>query len=140
MTSKSIAIVGAGVTGLMAAQRLVEMGQRVEVFDASVAGGLASGFELPGQPGMWLEKFYHHIFKTDTHVVDVIKSLGLGEDLLWLHSRSGLFSGDRIWPLESPLDLLKLKPVGSIIDRIKMGLSPRFSASIKNVSCMSRAG
>ena len=121
-----IAIVGAGVTGLVVAQRLAAQHHEVAVFDGSAAaGGLAAGFAFPGQPGTYLEHYYHHIFRSDQHVVNLIREHGLERDLLWRHSRSGLFAQDRLWAMESPLDLLRCRPVGSLWDRLKMGLSLR---------------
>jgi protoporphyrinogen oxidase len=120
-----VAVVGAGVTGLTIARRLADLGHGVNVFDGGTAGGLASGFEFPGVPGTYLEKYYHHIFRTDRHIADLIHEHGLQNDLLWRHSRPGLFAQGRIWSMESPLDLLRCQPVGSIADRLKMGLSLR---------------
>ncbi|HVM59992.1 MAG TPA: FAD-dependent oxidoreductase [Verrucomicrobiae bacterium] len=121
----SVAVVGAGVTGLTIARRLSDAGQDVCVFDGGNAGGLASGFEFPGVHGTYLERFYHHIFRTDKHVIDLIREHGLESDLLWRHSRPGLYAGGRIWPLESPLDLLRCRPVGGLLDRLKMGWNLR---------------
>jgi len=121
-----VAVVGAGVTGLALAKRIVsEQRGEVTLFDAGPAGGLAAGFEFPGVPGTYLEKYYHHIFKSDVDVIQMINEAGLGGDLMWLHSRSGLYSKGKVWPLEGPIDLLKCKPIGSLIDRLKMGLALR---------------
>ncbi len=121
-----VAVVGAGVTGLALAKRLLhEKKCEVVMYDAGPAGGLAAGFEFPGAPGTYLEKYYHHIFKSDVDVIKMIEEAGLGKDLLWLHSKSGLYSKGRIWPLEGPIDMLRCKPIGSMIERLKMGLSLR---------------
>ena len=121
-----LAVVGAGVTGLVAAKRARELGAEVTLFDASEqVGGLAAGFPFPGVEEVRLEKFYHHIFRTDTHVIRLIEEHGLGQDLMWRQSRPGLFAEGRIFPLEGPLDLLKCKPIGTFLDRLKMGLSLR---------------
>ena len=121
-----VAVVGAGVTGLALAKRLLhEKKCEVVMYDAGPAGGLAAGFEFPGVPGTYLEKYYHHIFKSDVDVINMIEETGLGKDLMWLHSKSGLYSKGRIWPLESPVDMLRCKPIGSIVERLKMGLSLR---------------
>ncbi|HVF70729.1 MAG TPA: FAD-dependent oxidoreductase [Chthoniobacterales bacterium] len=121
-----LAVIGAGVTGLVAARRARELGAEVTLFDASQqAGGLAAGFLVPGVDNVWLEKFYHHIFRTDTHVVRLIEECGLSRDLMWRESRPGIFARDRTFPLGGPIDLLKCKPVGTFLDRLKMGLSLR---------------
>lgn len=125
MSNPRVAVVGAGVTGLTVARRLLAAGCEVVVHEAGPIGGLASGFEFPGVPGTYLEKFYHHIFRSDRHVVSLVEGLGLGADLVWRPSRTGLFADGRLWPLETPLDLLRCRPVGSLRERFKMGLALR---------------
>ncbi|PJF27248.1 MAG: oxidoreductase, partial [Phototrophicales bacterium] len=64
-----IGIIGAGVTGLAAAWDLVRAGHEVHIYEAeNQVGGLASGFRDDGWD--WtLEKFYHHWFQSDSHIL-----------------------------------------------------------------------
>ena len=76
------AVIGAGVLGLTAALRLGQQGHQVTVLEQSaVPGGLAASFEV--QPGIWLERFYHHLFGTDKRAIALIGELGLGGQLRW---------------------------------------------------------
>src|SRR5204862_1410414 len=60
-------VIGAGVLGMTATLRLLEHGHEVTILEAGDGvGGLAGSFEI--EPGMWLEKFYHHIFRSDRHI------------------------------------------------------------------------
>jgi len=120
-----VALVGGGITGLTAATRLAESGHEIVLYEASSAGGLAAGFPFPGMEGVWLEKFYHHLFRSDLHIVRFIEELGLGADLIWQTSRSGLFADGRVWPFGTPLELLRCRPIGGLLERLKMGLSLR---------------
>jgi protoporphyrinogen oxidase len=114
-----VAIVGGGVAGMTAAYRLMQDGHQVELYEAAPAlGGLVRTFETAGDP---LEAFYHHIFTTDTVIVDLINELGLGDKLTWIPSKVGFFRGGRIWPFVTPRDLLNFKPL-PFIDRIRAGL------------------
>src|SRR5690242_8031216 len=71
------AILGGGALGLHTAYRLASAGHAVMVFEQeTTAGGLAAGFRVGDT---WLEKFYHHLFKTDTTAIKLITELGLGE-------------------------------------------------------------
>ncbi|HVB60291.1 MAG TPA: FAD-dependent oxidoreductase, partial [Ktedonobacteraceae bacterium] len=74
------AILGGGALGLMTAYRLLQAGHSVMVFEQEeIAGGLAAGFRVGDDGEAWLEKFYHHLFRTDKVAIDTIKELGLGE-------------------------------------------------------------
>ena len=116
---RTIGIVGGGVAGLTAAYRLLQAGHRVRLFEAGPSlGGLVRTFEVGGEP---LERFYHHIFTTDTAVVRLINEVGVNERLIWRPSKVGIFYGDRIYPFVTPLDLLRFTPV-SLPDRVRLGL------------------
>jgi len=114
------AIIGGGVVGLTAAYRLAQAGHEVALFEASPElGGLVRTFEAGGEP---LECFYHHLFTTDTTIVDLIEELGLGDRLTWRDSKVGFYHGGRIWNFVTPMDLLRFKPLPPV-DRIRLGLA-----------------
>jgi protoporphyrinogen oxidase len=100
-----VGILGGGALGLAAALRLVLAGCRVTVFERETRlGGLAVGFRV-GQSD--LEKFYHHIFGTDTTVSGLIDELGLGHRLVWAHPDTSVLWGGRQAGLDSPADVLR---------------------------------
>jgi protoporphyrinogen oxidase len=121
-----VAVVGGGISGLTVAGELARRGLEVVVFEKSSPGGLAAGFPYPNCPGLFLDKFYRHIFTSDRQVIAAIEEHGLGDELLWLPSRSGLIAEGRTWPFGSPLDLLRFKPMGSFWQRLRMGLNLRY--------------
>ncbi len=115
-----IAIVGGGVAGLTAANDLIQKGHDVAVFEKEKAlGGQLGTFDMDGVP---LEQFYHHIFRGDKDVIDLINEMGLGERLAWLPSRMAFYYGGRTYPFVTPGDLLRFKPL-RIIDRLRLGLA-----------------
>ena len=76
-----IGIVGGGIAGLAAAYRLQQEGYEIRIFEATdQVGGLAATFETAGDP---IERFYHHLSKSEETIVELIEDLGLGEDLRW---------------------------------------------------------
>ena len=114
-----VGIVGGGIAGLAAAYELTKQGHSVEVFEAvPFLGGQASTFDVYGGQ---LERGYHHLFISDTHVTELIHELGLGDKLEWLVSSVGFYHGGKIWDFTSPKDLLLFKPL-PILDRIRVGL------------------
>ena len=114
------AIVGAGLTGLVAAYRLAKAGWRVTVFERyPEPGGLVASFEVGGER---LECYYHHLFTTDTDYVALAEELGLASEIEWLPSRMGIYSEKRLWDFGTPASLLKFKPL-PWMDKFRFGFS-----------------
>jgi protoporphyrinogen oxidase len=114
-----VGIIGGGAAGLAAAYELTRQGHYAEVFErAPFLGGQASTFPVGGGQ---LEKGYHHLFVSDTAMVELIHELGLGHKLAWLESRVGLFYGGKIWNFSTPMDLLRFTPL-SFPQRVRVGL------------------
>ena len=119
--SLRVAVVGAGVTGLVAAYRLAQEGHRAEVFERWPGlGGQAATLDVGG--GVLLERYYHHWFTSDRYMRDLYDELGLGDHIEWRPSSVAMFVDGRLWPFVSPRDLLRFKPM-SLPSRIKMGLA-----------------
>lgn len=120
-----IAIVGAGPGGLAAAHALLARFPKkpeVLIFDgAAEPGGLASGFK--GSPTWdWpLERFYHHLFTNDRHIINLTKEVGL-QDLLEVHepATSYRFAG-KDYRLDGIRHLLAF-PHLNLADKFRMGL------------------
>ncbi len=105
-TAPRTAVLGAGALGLTVALRLAQRGQRVTVIEKEpLPGGLAAGFEI--QPGMWLEKFYHHLFRSDRRAIGLIEELGLGNRLEWKAPITATLRDGRMHQLDSPTSLLR---------------------------------
>ncbi|HET7602503.1 MAG TPA: NAD(P)/FAD-dependent oxidoreductase [Gemmatimonadales bacterium] len=113
------AVLGAGALGLTVAYRLAQRGDEVIVLEReSLPGGLAAGFEI--EPGMWLEKFYHHLFRGDRHAIGLIEELGLADDLVWPRPLTVTLRDGRVHQLDSPMSLLRFPPL-LYRDRLRMG-------------------
>lgn len=113
-----VGIIGGGAAGLAAAYELTKQGQYAEVFEqAPFLGGQASTFTVGGGQ---LERGYHHLFVSDTDIVDLIHEIGLGHRMAWLESKVGLYNSGKIWQFSTPLDLLRFTPL-SMIQRLRVG-------------------
>ncbi len=118
------AVVGGGVLGLTAGLRLAQRGHEVVVLERSmVPGGLASSFEVV--PGAWLERFYHHIFRTDRAAVAMIEELGLGARLRWHRPVSTVMVNGVPRQLDSPGSLLAFRQL-AVADRLRMAAALGF--------------
>ena len=101
----NVGIVGAGFVGMTVALDLQKRGHTVTLFESEdEVGGLAMGFRAENWD--WsLEKHYHHIFKTDTHILDFAKELGVSFDFKL--PKTSMLVNDSILQIDSPLNLLK---------------------------------
>ena len=114
-----IGIIGAGALGLTCAYELSKKGHQVEVLEKeNSVGGLAVDFEYEG----WhLEKFYHHLFRTDTTITSLIHEIGLGDKLIWKKPNTSVYYRGVVYPIDSPMAVLRFTPI-SLIDRLRLGL------------------
>ena len=113
------AVLGAGALGLTVAFRLAQRGDEVVVIEREpLPGGLAAGFEI--EPGMWLDKFYHHLFRRDRHAIGLIDELGLGDELVWPRPLTVTLRDGQVHQLDSPASLLRFRPL-PVLDRLRMG-------------------
>jgi len=111
VTRPRIAVIGGGLAGLVAADRLLGSGFPVTVFEKwPEAGGLVGTLTVGGTP---LERFYHHLFTTDVDYLDFAREFGLEQEIDWLPSKMGFFTGGRLWDFGTPASLLKFSPSGS---------------------------
>lgn len=122
----NVAIVGGGITGMSAAHELNKRGIACTIFEKDdILGGLAGSFKVNDT---YLEKFYHHLFTTDTALVEIVNELGLGDDFEWNETNTGLYYVNNIFRLATPLDVLRFTPL-NFLDRIRLGMLaiiPRF--------------
>ena len=97
-----IAIIGAGAAGLAAAYDLTRAGAEVVIYEAGKeVGGLAAGFK--DETWEWtLEKFYHHWFSNDDHVLGLIKELGASDKLLFPRPTTSLWLDGKIYQMDKP--------------------------------------
>jgi protoporphyrinogen oxidase len=114
-----IAVLGAGVAGLVAALRLTEAGHTVDVYERWPGlGGQAATLDV-GQ-GHLLERYYHHLFSTDRHIAALYDELGMEDELEWISSSVAYFTQGRQWPFVTPMDLLRFKPLPPLA-RVRLG-------------------
>lgn len=109
-----VAVLGAGMAGLGAADELRALGRSVAIFEgAQAVGGLARAIRVAGEA---IEPYYHHVFPQDADTLALIKRLGLDESLEWAAAPMGILHGGQVHPFDSPLDLLRF-PAFGLVDR-----------------------
>lgn len=123
----NLGIIGAGATGLTAAWDAVRAGHQVTILEAAAElGGLAASLEVGGVP---LERYYHHIFRSDKAMIALIEELGLGDALRFHKPTTGIYRGGRLIDFTTPFDMLRF-PEFSPVDAVRFAGS---SAVLKAV-------
>ena len=117
-----IAIIGAGFGGLAAAYDLRKAGHEVTVFEAAdYIGGLASGFKEP----YWdwsVEKFYHHWFASDKHMLGLIRELGWEDKVLFPRPYTVLLHNGKWYPFDAIPQMILFPGLGYGLNKIRFGL------------------
>ena len=118
----NIAIIGAGYSGMAAAYDLQKAGHNVVIFEAAGSpGGLAGGFKEPGWE--WsVEKFYHHWFATDRHMLGLIKELGWEDKVIFPRPLTVMYFNDKFYPFDSIVKALLFPGLGFGFNKIRFGL------------------
>jgi protoporphyrinogen oxidase len=117
-----IAIIGAGFGGMAAAYDLRKADHDVTIFEsADFVGGLASGFKEPHWD--WsVEKFYHHWFASDKHMLGLIEELGLSDQVIFPRPYTVLLHDNKWYPFDSIINALKFPGLGWGLNKIRFGL------------------
>jgi protoporphyrinogen oxidase len=111
-----IGVIGGGLTGLTAAHRLVQ-DHEVDLFEKMpYLGGCLSSYKVNDY---WIERYYHHCFSGDSSLFALITEMDLIDKLEWKTGTTGYFANNKIYPLNTPLQIL-LYPELSLIDKIKL--------------------
>ena len=111
-----IAVIGGGLTGLVAAHRLVQ-DHEIDLFEKMpFLGGCLSSYNVNNY---WIERYYHHCFFTDNSLFALITDLGLIDKLEWKTGTTGYFAGNKIYRLNTPLEIL-LYPELTLMDKVKL--------------------
>ena len=115
--STRIAIVGAGLMGMALARKLANDGHKVTVLEnADQIGGLNTWHDYG--PFTW-DRFYHVILPSDTHLIGLLRELGMEPDLQWNRTYTGFFVNKRLHSISSNLEFLRF-PLLSFVAKIRL--------------------
>ncbi|MBG0771527.1 MAG: FAD-dependent oxidoreductase, partial [Anaerolineaceae bacterium] len=116
------AVIGAGIGGMAAAYDLARAGKHVTIYEASDhVGGLAAGFKEPEWD--WsVERFYHHWFQTDAHMLGLIEELGWSDKVLFPRPVTVMYDKGQFRPFDSIMAALLYPGLGWGINKIRFGL------------------
>ena len=106
---------------MAAAYDLKKAGHDVTIYEsADFVGGLASGFREPHWD--WsVEKFYHHWFASDKHMLGLIEELGWKDKVLFPRPLTVMYHKGKFYPFDSILKALLFPGLGFGLDKIRFG-------------------
>ena len=137
MTAKNWGIVGGGIMGMTIAHRLARQGHRVTIFEsAPELGGLVSSWKMPVLAGSdineieW-DKFYHVILLSDFKTRNILKDIGVEDDIEWVETKTGFYIDGQLHSMSDTVEFLKF-PTLNLIDKFRLGLTILAASKIKN--------
>ncbi|MDQ1251468.1 MAG: hypothetical protein QG646_571 [Euryarchaeota archaeon] len=117
-----ILIIGSGLAGLSAGYKLCKSHQITIIEkDAEIGGMAASYCQNYNGKEYFIEKYYHHIFRSDSELLALIRELGLDKQMLWLKGTNAYFIDGKNYPMNTPVQILRFSPL-SFTDLVKLGL------------------
>ena len=127
-----IAIIGAGYAGMSAAYDFAKNGHQVTIYEgADTTGGLARGFSDPKWD--WtVDRFYHHWFASDEHMLGIIEELGLSDKVLFPRPYTVMMDKGKWYPFDSILQALLYPGLGWGVDKLRFGLVGVYLRLTKN--------
>jgi protoporphyrinogen oxidase len=126
---KNWGIIGGGMLGMTLALRLSQQGHKVTIYEsADKVGGLASSWEMDGV--VW-DRFYHVILMSDLNTRKILKEIGLENDLRWVETKTGFYSGGKLYSMSNIIEFFKFPPI-NMVDKFRLGLTIFVASKIKN--------
>lgn len=129
MTKKNWGIIGGGIMGLTLAHQLAQRGQKVTLYEgATNLGGLVSSWELGDLE--W-DKFYHVILLSDFRTRNMLKELGLEDQIKWVETKTGFYIGGELHSMSDSIEFLKFPALG-LIDKFRLAITILYASKIKD--------
>jgi Protoporphyrinogen oxidase len=113
-----IGILGGGLSGLVAGHVLAKDHEVVLFEKMPFLGGCLSSYHIDNY---WIERFYHHCFSGDKQLFSLLRDLGLWDRLLWHKGSTGYYSNNSLYPLTTPMEILRW-PELSIPEKARLAL------------------
>lgn len=111
-----VCIIGGGLTGLTTANELSGEAE-VDLYEKQAGtGGCLSSYAIGN---FAIEQYYHHCFSNDAAFFSLLRGLGLFDRLEWRYASTGYLAGDHIYPLTTPVQILKY-PFLSFTDKARL--------------------
>jgi protoporphyrinogen oxidase len=123
------AIAGGGMLGLTLALRMAKQGHDVTLLEAGPRlGGLASVWKLGNV--MW-DRHYHVTLMSDSRLLNLIEEIGLSDELKWIETKTGFYTGGKLYSMSDTAEFLKFPPL-NLIEKLRLGGTIFYASKIRN--------
>jgi len=131
----NIGIIGAGTLGMTLGHRLSEAGHRITVLEtAPEIGGLATWFDYGDF--IW-DKFYHVTLRQDSHLLELLNGLGIGDRVRWSETKTGFLWRGKLVSMSNNLEFLRF-PVLSLLDKARLAAGILYINRVNNPEPLER--
>ncbi len=127
---KKIIILGGGLTGLAAADKLCDKYDITILEKQNQLGGLAASFDHEGK---WIPMHYHHVFDHDYITQSYLKRFGLFNDMAWKKIRMAICVNKKKYNFTEPIGLLTFDYL-SLLGRLRYALFGAYVLKLMNPS------
>ena len=111
------------------ALRLAQQGKKVTLLEsANQVGGLASAWSLGDV--VW-DRHYHVTLLSDTVLRDLLRELGLENDLQWVQTRTGFYTDGKLYSMSNAIEFLRFPPLG-LVSKFRLGATIFHASRIKD--------
>ncbi|MEM8866406.1 MAG: NAD(P)/FAD-dependent oxidoreductase [Planctomycetota bacterium] len=128
------AVVGGGMLGMTLAHRLAQHGQRVTLLEAAPQlGGLTGAWSLDTEDGhqaVW-DRYYHVTLLSDSTLRDLLEEIGLADDMRWVETKTGFYSGGELYSMSNSVEFLNFPPL-TFVEKLRLGGAIFYASKIKD--------
>lgn len=129
MTQKKWGIIGGGIMGMTLAHQLTRQGHKVTLFEgAPDLGGLVSSWKM--DEFEW-DKFYHVILLSDFRTRNMLKDVGLEDQIKWVETKTGFYIDGKLHSMSDSIEFLKFPTLG-LIDKFRLAVTILYASKIKD--------
>jgi len=128
--SDRIAIVGGGLMGVVLALELAERGRGVVLYEASDRLGGLSTHDTFGT--IEWDRFYHCVLPTDSDLLAWLRQIGLGDQLRWAQTSTGVYIDGRSYPLDTAIDFARFSAL-TVMERARLAWTLVRCALVRDV-------
>ncbi len=115
--------------GMTLAWRLRRAGHEVVLYEAAPhLGGLADAWEFGG---ITWDRHYHVTLLSDMAVRGLLRELDLEEDMRWVETRTGFYTGGKWFSMSNTLEFLRFPPL-NLLDKLRLGGTIFFASKLRN--------